>query len=205
MAENRNKYVGLNKGPITPGLSARHQDEIVKLVQKAANGDSEAFGEIYIIYVEPIYRYVFYQVRDKMTAEDITEEVFFKAWNSIHSCKGKEKTFSSWLYRIAHNSMIDTLRSQKRELPLDSETATGIIDGKSELETRLEHKQLLDAIALLPENQRQVVVLKFIEGLDNQEVGQVMRKNQGAIRILQMRALNTLRTNLRRREGENGN
>ena len=198
MADKRNKYVEVNKASGFPKPFARDQNEIVKLVQKAISGDSEAFGDLYMTYVEPIYRYIFYQVRDKMTAEDITEEAFFKAWNSIRSCKGREQTFSSWLYRIAHNSMIDVLRSRKKELFLDTETAAGIIDDKSELETKLENRQLMDTIALLPENQRQVIVLKFIEGLDNQEIGQVIRKSQGAVRILQMRALHTLRTNLRR-------
>ncbi|MFC1911776.1 RNA polymerase sigma factor [Chloroflexota bacterium] len=198
MAEKRNIYVGVNKGSGLPGPLIRDPNEIIKLVQKAIGGDSEAFGELYVIYVEPIYRYIFYQIKDKMSAEDITEEAFFKAWNSIHSCKGREQTFSSWLYRIAHNSMIDILRRRKKELPLDIEITNGIIDDKSELETKLEHRQLLDAIALLPENQRQVIILKFIEGLDNQEIGQCIRKSQGAIRILQMRALDTLRANLGR-------
>ncbi|MBA7470248.1 ECF RNA polymerase sigma factor SigW [subsurface metagenome] len=201
MTDKRNKYVEVNKASGFPGPFTRDQNEVVKLVQKAIGGDSEAFGELYMTYVEPIYRYIFYQVRDKMTAEDITEDTFFKAWNSIHSCKGKEQTFSSWLYRIAHNSMIDVFRSRKKELFLDTETAAGIIDDTAKLETKLEHRQLMDAIALLPENQRQVIVLKFIEGLDNQEIEQVIRKSQGAIRILQMRALDTLRTNLGRLNG----
>ena len=135
MTDKRNKYVEVNKASGLPGPSTRDQNEVVRLVQKAIGGDSEAFGELYMTYVEPIYRYIFYQVRDKMTAEDITEDAFFKAWNSIHSCKGKEQTFSSWLYRIAHNSMIDVFRSRKKELFLDTETAAGIIDDKQELET----------------------------------------------------------------------
>ncbi len=201
MVDKRNKYVEANQVSGFPEPLTRDRNEIVKLVQKAIGGDSEAFGELYMTYVEPIYRYVFYQVRDKMTAEDITEETFFKAWNSIHSCKGKEQTFSSWLYRIAHNSMIDVFRSRKKELPLDTEMTAGIIDTKAELETTLEHRQLMEAIALLPENQKQVIVLKFIEGLDNREIEQIIRKSQGAIRILQMRALDTLRTNFGRLSG----
>ena len=201
MVDKRNKHIEVNQASGFPGPLTRDRNEIVKLVHKAIGGDSEAFGELYMTYVEPIYRYIFYQVRDKMTAEDITEEAFFKAWNSIHSCKGKEQTFSSWLYRIAHNSMIDVFRSRKKELPLDMEATSGIIDARAELETKLEYRQLMDAIALLPENQRQVIVLKFIEGLDNREIEQIIRKSQGAIRILQMRALDTLRTNFGRLSG----
>ncbi|MFC2025519.1 RNA polymerase sigma factor [Chloroflexota bacterium] len=198
MTDNRNKYVRVNKAPGFPGPLTRNQNEVVHLVKRAIGGDSEAFGDLYIKYVEPIYRYIFYQVKDKMIAEDITQEVFIKAWNSIHSCQGKEHTFSSWLYRIAHNNMIDTFRSKKWELSLDTDTAAKVIDDKSDLETRLEYRQLLDNIASLPQNQRQVIILKFIQGLDNQEIGQVMLKSQGAIRILQKRALDTLRANFGR-------
>ena len=198
MTDTRNKHVRANKAPGFPGPLTRNRNEVVHLVKRAIGGDSEAFGDLYVEYVEPIYRYIFYQVKDKMITEDITQEVFLKAWNSIHTCEGKEHTFSSWLYRIAHNSIIDTFRRKKWEFSLDSDTAAKVIDDKSDLETRLEYKQLLDNIASLPANQRQVIILKFIQGLDNQEIGQVMLKSQGAIRILQMRALDTLRANFGR-------
>ena len=88
------------------------QDKAISLVKRAIGGDFAAFGYLYGIYLDRIYRYVFYKVKDKMTAEDITEEVFLKAWKAINSCKGKERTFSSWLYRIAHNHIIDIFRTR---------------------------------------------------------------------------------------------
>ena len=102
MNNKRNKSVWVNNVPTYSESHTRDQNEIVELVWKAIKGDSGAFSKLYIIYIEPIYRYIFYQVKDKTTAEDITQEAFFKAWNSLHSCKGRERTFPSWLYQIAH-------------------------------------------------------------------------------------------------------
>ena len=187
----RNKYVGKNKASET-GC----QSEIAGLVKRAAGGDFEAFGELYNTYLERIYRYVFYQVRDKMTAEDITEEVFLKAWRAIDSCKGKEQTFSAWLYRIAHNHVIDNLRRQRKYLSTDIEELAEVSSLEQEAGQKIEKQEMLDAISELPQNQKQVIILKFIEGLDNREIEQVTGKRQGAIRILQMRALATLRQRL---------
>jgi RNA polymerase sigma-70 factor (ECF subfamily) len=193
-----------NKSQATTGAELHDRSKIIKLVDRAAGGDSEAFGELYSLYLDPIYRYVYYQVRDKMTAEDVTEEVFIKAWKRIHSCRGKGQTFSSWLYRIAHNHVIDTLRRRRGELSLEEETITDISDTKQEIEEELERQEWLKVIDYLPRNQKQVIILKFIEGLDNQEIGQIMDKNQGAIRVLQMRALATLRQKLSTENQWNG-
>jgi len=169
------------------------QCEITGTVEKAVAGNFTAFGELYDIFIDRIYRYVFYQVKDKMTAEDITEEVFLKAWKAIKSCKGREKTFSSWLYRIAHNQMINTLRSMKKFTPLDK---VEICDPKQEIGAEMEHQELLATLDCLPEKQKQIIVLKFIEGLDNREIGKITGKSEGAVRITQMRALSTLRLKL---------
>ena len=176
--------------------SAAQPVEIVKLVKRAIGGDFRAFGDLYGVYLDRIYRYVFYQVKDKMTAEDITEEVFIKAWKAIRSCEGKEQTFSAWLYRIAHNQVIDVFRNQQKERTVEIESVADIHDTRKDIETGLAHRELLDNIADLPSNQKQVIILKFIEGLDNREIEQIMGKSQGAIRVLQMRALAELRGKL---------
>ena len=131
-----------------------------------------------------------------MTAEDITEEVFVKAWKAIGSCKGKGRTFKAWIYRIAHNHTINTLRNMRKCVSMEMENLTELSDPRLEVETALEQQELMEVVAGLPQNQRQVVILKFIEGMDNREIGQIMRKTEGAVRILQMRALTTLRQEL---------
>jgi len=191
-----NKVKERKKTQVTAAAGTHNHPEIVRLVEEAAGGNFDAFGELYNIYLDQIYRYVFYQVNDKMTAEDITEEVFVKAWKAIRSCKGKEKTFLSWLYRIAHNHLINTLRSMKRFASIEEENFVDIIDPKVEVEEEIECQELLEKITCLPRNQRQVIILKFIEGFDNREIGKIMGKNEGAIRVSQMRALATLRQEL---------
>jgi len=192
----RNNIEGENKTQATTEAATRTKSKIIRLVERAAGGDIEAFGELYSIYLDRIYRYVFYQVKDKMTAEDITEDVFIKAWKVIDSCKGRGETFSPWLYRIAHNQVIDILRSRRKQLLTEMETIDKVSGPELEVEGKLERQELLGMIAYLPEAQRQVIILKFFEGLDNFEIGQVMGKKQGAIRILQMRALSTLRKDI---------
>jgi RNA polymerase sigma-70 factor (ECF subfamily) len=191
-----NKVRGETKARATAAGKTYSQSETVALVEKAAGGNISAFGELYSIYLDQIYRYVYYQVKDKMAAEDITEDVFVKAWKSIKSCKGKETTFLSWLYRIAHNHMINTLRRENRMVSIEKIESVDFTDPKEEIETKAEYKELLENITYLPENQKQVVILKFITGLDNREIGKIMGKREGAIRVLQMRALNTLREKL---------
>ncbi|MFC1918108.1 RNA polymerase sigma factor [Chloroflexota bacterium] len=180
----------------TAGKGAQSQSEINTLVEKAARRDMEAFGELYGIFLDPIYRYVLYQVKDKMTAEDIVEEVFVKAWHAIESCKGKGKTFSPWLYRIAHNHLLNTLKSAKKYTSLEGRSIPETGDLESEFELRLDQKELREKVFGLPHNQKQVIILKFIEGFSNREIARIMGKNEGAVRILQMRALTSLRQSL---------
>jgi len=188
-----NKVGEEKKSRATAAVSTNDPSEVAQLVDRAAGGNFEAFGQLYGIYLDRIYRYAFHQVQDRMTAEDITEEVFVKAWEAIKSCKGKGQTFSAWIYRIAHNHIINTLRNTQKFTSIEMENVAEISDPKLEVEMKLEQQELTEMIADLPQNQRQVVVLKFIDGLDNREIGKIMRKSEGAVRILQMRALTTLR------------
>ena len=196
MGINRHKVIKEKKTQQTSETTIRDEIEIAGLVERAAGGDFEAFGELYSIYLDRIYRYVFCQVKDRMTAEDLTEEIFLKAWKAIGSYKGKGQAFSAWLYRIAHNYMIDDFRRRKKQMSTEMEAAAITGNPEQESEERLLGQELLEHVSCLPENQKQVIILKFMEGLDNPEIGQIMGKSQGAIRILQMRALAMLRQRL---------
>ncbi len=189
----RIKYSGSLQGSRAIARAQSNQTDGLALVKKAINGNSEAFGDLYLVYVDSIFRYVFYHVMDTMTAEDITEEVFLKAWKAIHACNGKEQTFLSWLYRIAHNQVIDSNRRKKAQLSLDRDNLTIVADVQTEVEKGMERQELLTAISGLHDDQKEVIILKFIEGLDNRQIQRITGKSQGAIRILQMRALATMR------------
>ena len=190
---SRINYREENKGQAIVRAATYTRPKIITLVEIAASGNFEAFAKLYHIYVEQIYRYVFYQVKDKMTAEDITADVFVKALDKIQSCKGKESTFSSWLYRIAYNVTIDNFRNARKNLPIDLEMVSNLDDPKQEIRRNLERQELFEAISKLPKNQRRFIILKFIEGMDNREVGQIMGKSQVALRLLQLRAIAALR------------
>jgi RNA polymerase sigma-70 factor (ECF subfamily) len=178
------------------GSKGLNDTEIRGLVQKAVAGDIEAFGELYGVYIDRIYRFVFYQVNNRTVAEDLTEEVFLKAWNGIGRYRWQGQPFTAWLYRIARNHVIDYFRTSRQHDILEEALPADSGNPEDEAEDRLTQKVLAEAISCLPEQQQQVVIMKFIEGLDNREIEELMGKSQGAIRILQMRALAGLRRTL---------
>jgi RNA polymerase sigma-70 factor (ECF subfamily) len=165
----------------------------VTLVKRAVAGDTDAFGELYLLHIDAIYRYVYFRVGDANDAEDLTEQVFLKAWESLPGYKQRGHPFTSWLYRIAHNVVVDHHRRQK---PTVSMLSPEKVDWESEHLTSLEQvieaeeaAALGTAIAQLPEEQQQVIILRFIEGLKHAEVARIIRKSEGACRIIQHRAL----------------
>jgi len=183
---NRNTYNSSESEPDGAGI-------ILEAVKKAVAGDRAAFGILYREYVKKIYRYVYYQVQNKMMAEDITGEVFIKAMKAIHTCKGKEDTFSAWLYRIAHNTAVDYSRSEKRYRDLPAKMPLTEPNPAATAEILIEHRELLGALTGLSPSYRQLIILKFIEGMDNSEISRIMKKSVGAIRVMQLRALKDLK------------
>ena len=197
MQEFRNTYKKGDKAHPCHETESALELQAIQLVDRAAGGDIEAFGDLYSIYVEQIYRYVFFKVGNRMIAEDITEDIFVKAWKSIKSCRGRGNTFPAWLYRIAHNQTIDDLRRRKKEgLKVEIEELVDTVSTESSVEKSLEWQKLSQLIATLPENQGNVVIMKFIEGRDNREIGNILGKSEGAVRVLQTRALYALRQKL---------
>ena len=175
------------------GEERNDQSEVIKLVDKAANGNFNAFGDLYGIYLDRIYRYVYYHVKDRMMAEDITEEVFVKAWKAIKSCKGRGRTFSSWIYRIAHNHIINSQRNKHKSISMGMGSLVAVGDRRQEVVNPADSYELSEILDELPLNQKQVVILKFIEGMSNSEIARIMNKSEVAVRILQMRGLSSLR------------
>ena len=174
-------------------ISPDNLPEIVKQVSKADQDGFKTFDQLYALYLDRIYRYVLYQVKDKKTAEDITEEVFAQAWKIIKACKGKGKTFSSLIYSIANNRIVNGRRNVRKFSDAEPEKIN-ISDGNdSILETSTNQQELLDSIAELPENQAQVITLKFIEGYDNREISRILGKSEGAIRKSLLRGVIALR------------
>ncbi|OGG27253.1 hypothetical protein A2960_00335 [Candidatus Gottesmanbacteria bacterium RIFCSPLOWO2_01_FULL_39_12b] len=163
------------------------------LVYKVKKGDKEAYGKLYLKYFDSIYRYIFFRVnQNRQDAEDITEIVFFKAWKGFEAFDEERAGFRAWIYKITHNQVIDFYKKDNRKTTLD-ET---VIDEKQNLEENvlqnLEHEHTLKAIEKLPLDQKEIIIMKFIEGLSNQEIGSVLGKKENAVRALQFRALKKL-------------
>lgn len=176
------------------------------LVLRAANGDAEAFGDLYVRHLDEIYRYVFYRVGNERRAEDLTEQVFLKAWEAMEEYEPRGHPFSSWLYRIAHNAVVDHYRSRRDEEPLDK-VAFSLADGSvGPEETVIKNREvagLLQALKRLSEEKQELIVLRFVEGLSHARVAQILDKSEGACRVMQHRALASLNEMLQR-GGEHG-
>ena len=164
------------------------------LVRRSQNDDHEAFGKIYDAFVTPIYRYVTFRV-PRGLAEDIVSDVFVKAWEKIGTYKGREGIpFSSWLFRIAHNIVIDTYRTRRVTIELEE----GHIDEDRWNDPTLRITQERQAIILktamhkLPKRYREVLLLTLMSELSHNETARVLRIREGAVRILKHRALNKL-------------
>lgn len=170
------------------------------LIQRAGNGDTDAFGALYLLYLDAIYRYIFYRVGDVHDAEDLTEHVFLKAWEALPGYKQRGHPFSSWLYRIAHNVVIDYKRRRKNIVPLSESDDKQWRDPQANPLRQVilseTEAALLKAVSQLPEEQQQVIILRFIEGLSHAEVAHILEKSDGACRMIQHRALNALNKRL---------
>lgn len=170
-----------------------------RLIQRAKNGDATALAEIYDRCQPAIYRYIFYHINDIAAAEDLTGEVFVRLVEKIDRFTYRDRPLLAWLYTIARNLVTGYHRRAGRQSPPpDGLQAPHAPDLEEAVEHRLAQRRLAAAIARLTEDQRQVIILKFVEGLDNEMVARTLGKSVGAVKTLQHRALAALRRILER-------
>jgi RNA polymerase sigma-70 factor (ECF subfamily) len=170
-------------------------------LSQAGQGNREAFGILYEMYVSRIYNYVYYRTGNPYDAEDLTARVFFRAMHHINNYQDRGLPFSAWLYRIAHNLVANWHRDNSRrpEIPLDDGLITRH-SGEDHPEVALlqneERERLLRMIHRLPSDRQQLLILKFVEHLSNSEIGQIMGRTEGAVKSLYHRTLLSLRDEL---------
>lgn len=175
-------------------------EEIEKLVKMAQKGDHDSFAELYDIFIDPIYRYVFYRVKS-VDAEDLVETVFLKVWENIKQYKPQKKMFSAWVFRIAHNLVVDYYRASKDGLM--DELSVQLPDQDREhnpikkTQDVLSKEVLKQAISKLKRQYQDIIIYKFINDLSNKELVDVFEKSEGSLRILQFRALKALKKELK--------
>ena len=167
------------------------------LLSAAMNLDERALSELYDRYETKIYSYIYRRTGQQPLAEDLTAQVFLKMLEALHGGKAWHSSFSGWLYRIAHNLVIDHYRRRDRDQQVAIDDAPVLIAGNDNpvrvAEQHLETDKLRSAISRLTDEQGEVVCLRFLEGYSINEVANMMDKTEGAIKALQYRAVATLR------------
>lgn len=169
---------------------------MMDLVERAQDGETEAFGRLYDHYSDTVYRYIYYRVGSKATAEDLTSETFLRALRRIGTFTWQGRDFGAWLVTIARNLVADHFKSSRFRL----EVTTGEMLDANEVERSpedsvlesLSNEALLTAVRKLNPQQQECVTLRFLQGLSVAETARVMGKNEGAIKTLQYRAVRTL-------------
>ncbi|MBI4282905.1 MAG: sigma-70 family RNA polymerase sigma factor [Chloroflexi bacterium] len=161
------------------------------LIQRAAQGDRDAFTALYDRHIDQVYRHVYYRVSNQADAEDIAQEVFIRAWRAISRYQKGESLFVSWLLVIARNLVTDFYRARKKETVLDQEdipTDSGA-DPEAVVENNFTQSELREAISKLKGIRQTVITMRFIDGFSYLETSRILKKSEGAVRVIQYRAL----------------
>lgn len=176
-------------------------DEVV--LERAVDGDAEAFSLLYERFVGRIYNYIFYRTGTAVDAEDLTAKVFYRALGRIKFYRSQGVPFSAWLYRIAHNLVANWYRdnSRKQEVPLEDYVfLQHHADYPEQVLVEDQEKEwLLKSIRKLPQERQELLILKFVDRLSNSEIALIMGRSEGAIKSLYHRTLLSLRDELEKK------
>lgn len=167
-------------------------------LQRARQFDRTALAAIYDDFHPPLYGYIYRQVGEVETARDLTAEVFQRFLQALQQGTGPDQNLKAWLYRAAHNVVVDHYRRQqhRQHLPLHEELASAHDDPAQQTERSLSAAHVRGALQQLTPDQQQVITLKFLEGLSNSEVAAIVQRPVGAVKSLQHRALAALQRQL---------
>lgn len=170
----------------------------------AVGGDTEAFGRLYETHVDQVHRHIYYRVSSEPDAEDLTSQVFLNAWRSIPRYKYMGKPFQVWLLSIAHNLVVDYYRAHKSQSSLEDVVVPSQDrdDPVLSAERRIVREELGQAVLGLKREQRQAVILRFVDGLEYPDIAAIMGKREGAVRVILHRALSNVRDVYERKNGK---
>jgi len=166
-----------------------------ELTQDRSESLKAIVGSLYEKYYERIVRYIFIRINDQNEAENLGGEVFLKALQSLQSYRGQQEQMRAWLFKIAHNLVVDHLRrvSRYKNISFDDAVIPGKLDTEHVVETKLDIDKLSEALKRLTPAQREVIGLRFFAGLSSKEAGKILRKSSGAVREMQRAAIESLR------------
>ncbi len=164
------------------------------LIERAMEGEAEAFGQLYDKYQSGIYRFIYLKVGLREEAEDLTHQVFLKSWRNISGYNFKGFPFSSWLYSIARNQVIDFYRLKKEVVELESITELKTEnDAQISFDKKTDLARVKNAILELNDEQQNVIILRFIEDFSINETAMALDKSESAVKLLQHRAIKNLK------------
>jgi len=167
-----------------------------KLVERAKEGESSAFGLLYDYYLPKIYRFVLVKVGQREEAEDITHLAFLKAWENINRYSNRGYSFGSWLYQIARNTITDYYRggtSSQISLEDAAEPESDEPRPGHDLDTKAEYVKAINLIGKLGEMEQDVVIMRFVNDMPLREVAKAVGKSEGAVKLIQHRAMKKLK------------
>lgn len=169
--------------------------EIVILVEKSIAGDAESFGQLYDLYIDRIYRHLYYRVGNADVAEDLAAQVFLNAWRAVGRYRLTGRPFIVWLLSIAHNLLVDYYRAKRESTSIDDVIipSSDADDPVSLAEKSFASAVMRQAIRKLKRDQQVVVVMRYIDGMEYPEIAAVLSKSEGAVRVILHRALVALR------------
>ncbi|HLZ10224.1 MAG TPA: sigma-70 family RNA polymerase sigma factor [Chloroflexota bacterium] len=167
-----------------------------------ARDSREAFGTLYERHLRRIYNYIYYRTGNAADAEDLTSRTFFQAMNNIHRYQVQAVPFSAWLFRIAHNLVANWHRDSGRHRATSIDTEYSLLsddDGPHDVaEAGEERRELHQAVRVLAADRQQLLILKYSEGLSNDEIAVIMGRSEGAVKALLHRTVKGLRDELMR-------
>jgi RNA polymerase sigma-70 factor (ECF subfamily) len=163
------------------------------LVGRLKSGDQSAFTQVYERYGPAIYRYIYYRVGEVEVAEDLQSEVFLRMLEGIERYEDRGWPISAWLYRIAHDRTIDTIRRRRARRHVSLESWSGAEDGpEAAFDSKAEYDEVAALLAHLTYEQQQVITMRFSGGMSIQEVAARLGRSEGSVKALQYRGLQSL-------------
>jgi RNA polymerase sigma-70 factor (TIGR02952 family) len=183
-------------GQPPPGDDDPQATRLRALVDLAKEGDAEAFGQLYDNYVSGIFRFIYYRVGSQQLAEDLTSETFVRGLRAIQRFSWQGKDFGAWLTTIARNLIADHFKSSRSRLEIVSDTIpegrTHAPSPEHEVLALISNELLFEAVRGLPPEQRDCILMRFIQGLSIAQTAAALDRSEGAIKQLQLRAVRSL-------------
>lgn len=171
------------------------EPEVLHLVRQSKNGKKEAFGKLYTLYLKKVYRFIYYMIYDTNLAADLTQDTFFKVWKSIRSYQEGKGSFATYLFAIARNVVIDHQR-KKKESHIDPQMEETIPSGENieeQVIAKEKRQEVRNSLSKLDGDNRQLILFRYFEELSIPDIGRILGKEEGNVRVLIFRALKKLK------------